>query len=114
MITTQNNLSLHPVGSPCRFIDDNYIIYGRYVGNSNLRSVEDPIILIGTPRNSIIHAAQSKVCFDITEEDLSVLKEFEEDAMEHQEWYHASRCRDELSCIGTFIQPNEIDPVRLL
>lgn len=111
MITMQNNLSLRTIGSPCRFIENSYIIYGRYVGDSNFKSTDDPIILISTPHNSIIHAAQSNVCFNVTDEELLMLKDFEEDAKEHQEWYHSSRSAEELSNIGSFISSCDIDPI---
>lgn len=113
MIDLQNNSTRYLLGSPCKINKYGGDICGRYIGDSNLVSSEDVILLIGTPHNSIIHVKQIDACFDTTRDDLCLLKDFEEDAQEHSEWYHKSRPKEELDKIGVFISPSDITPIKI-
>lgn len=106
-----NNNVLYLLGSPCKITRNGIDICGRYVGDSNLKSPIDKIILICTPCNSIIHANQSAVCFDVAEEDLELLEKYEDDAIIKREWYHKSRDKDELNKIGIFMNSEDIIPI---
>lgn len=108
-----NKNVLYLLGSPCKITRNGIDICGRYIGDSNLKSPIDKIILICTPCNSIIHANQSTVCFDVAEEDLILLDKYENDAMLKQEWYHKSRNEKELNDIGIFMDPDDIVPINI-
>lgn len=107
MIENESNV-LYLFGSPCKITRNGIDICGRYIGDSNLKSPVDKIILICTPCNSIIHTNQSTVCFDITEEDLKLLEKYEDDAILKQEWYHKCRNKEELNKIGIFMDADDI------
>lgn len=112
MIAVQNNSTRRLLGSPCKINKGGYIC-GRYIGDSNIVSSEDVVLLVGTPHSSIIHVKQVDTCFDTSKDDLCLLKDFEEDAREHSEWYHTSIPKDELDRIGVFIAPSDITPIKI-
>lgn len=108
---------LYPFAQPCKITRNGVDIFGRYIGTSNMLPseddipFEDDILLIGTPGNSIIHEKRSNVYFNISLEDMDVLKDYEDIAREHNEWYHANRPSSELSEIGEFIHPYAIKAI---
>lgn len=113
MIATSKSPVIFILGSPCKIEKNNEEIYGRYVGDSLLSSDGDRIILFSTPSGSIIHVKQSSVFFDITEEDLNILIDFEELAMSNNEWYHKNSNSEELESIGTFMASSDIIPLTI-
>lgn len=108
-----NQCVQHLLGSPCKIQKNEIEIFGRYIGDSNLPSSRHSVIIVGTPCNSIIHAGKSEVCFDLTRSDLNNLKDFEEDAISRDEWYHSNRDEKSLNNIGKFISPTDIVAITL-
>lgn len=113
MTGIQGNSTRCLLGSPCKINKGGYIC-GRYIGDSNIVSSEDAILLVGTPHSSIIHVKQIDACFDTSKDDLCLLRDFEEDAKEHSEWYHTSIPKDELDQLGVFISPSDISPIEII
>lgn len=112
MTSVQDGATRCLLGSPCK-ISNGGDICGRYIGDSNIESSGDVILLIGTPHSSIIHVRKTDACFDTSRDDLQLLKDFEEDAKEHSEWYHSTIPKEKLDAIGVFMQPADIDPIKL-
>jgi hypothetical protein len=110
----KNNIfTFYPLGSPCKIVGDSgAAIYGRYVGNSRKgSSIGDihSIILVSTPCNSFLSVGRAYVLFDLTDDDFKKLKEFEEDAVLHGEWYHKNNSPSELSKYGEFMDWKDIE-----
>ena len=82
-------------GSPCKSYSgltesisfSDTPIYGRYIGMSKSYS---NILIICTPYGSIFYCIRSNIYFNLTDEDLSILKEYESIAIENNQWYHKS------------------------
>lgn len=113
MATPSETSVVYIPGSPCKIEKNKEEIYGRYVGDSTLVIEGDKVILLCTPSGSIIHTKQSSVCFDITADDLDILKDFEESANSDGDWYHGTRTKEELDALGTFISPDDIVPITI-
>lgn len=111
MVTPSETSVVYIPGSPCKIKKNKEEIYGRYIGDSPLVIEGDKVILFCTPSGSIIHMKQSSVCFDVTEDDLSILKDFEESAKSDGDWYHGTRTQEELDAVGTFISPYDITSI---
>lgn len=112
-VTKEKVIPVYLFGSPCKINIDDDIIYGRYIGDSDIPILNDKIILICTPCNSIRHVMQSKVNFELIDDDLLLLKEFEDDAISHGEWYHKNTDINKLNT-SIHIFADDIPPLLLI
>lgn len=93
-------------GSPCKFEynKSDITMYGRVIGIA--REYIDTYI-IATPQGSVLYIGRDNMEINMSDQDISIIKELESTDIENDQWYHKS-CESLISKSDYIISHSDI------